>query len=444
MKLFSRNFQKGDFTEQTYLPGNPDRGWYQLYIFSLDESVDLIKLQESINAEDSLVLVIFDIGCYRDRDLDEAAMQYMREVLKFFLARDKEIILRITYDHEGKAAEREPEVFAQVKNHTLKIRELLEEFGSSIFIYQGILLGNRGDMLSSHFMERDKMRELMAILPSGVGEDTFFSVRKPSQIRNIYAESTLFGQGNFQEELHGVARPIGLFDDAILGSDTDFGTFAPQGTPGSDWESDWSRDKEMTFLDKISTRAPVGGEVIYGDGYGASLTPERLITELKRMHVTYLNRMHDSTVLNDWMRHNYMGRGPWMGISLYDYIGAHMGYRFLVRDVRITLMGKSDSEKACAVVVDIANVGFANLYTEPEVFLQYLAGNGEKGSKKMSCDLRLIDSGKKMTFTAIVGLFQNVSVNYAFYLYARRKRDGKVIYFANKMVGDSVYLGYVR
>lgn len=84
MKLFNRNFQKGDLTEQTNLPGNPDRGWYRLYTFSLDQGVDLQVLQESISADDSLALIMFDIGCYRDRDLDDAAMQYMRGVLSFF------------------------------------------------------------------------------------------------------------------------------------------------------------------------------------------------------------------------------------------------------------------------------------------------------------------------------------------------------------------------
>lgn len=444
MKLFNRNFQKGDLTEQTYLPGNPDRGWYQLFTFSLDEGVDLLKLQESINKEDSLVLVLFDIGCYRDRDLDEAAMQYMREILQFFLAQNKEIILRVAYDHEGKALEREPSLFAQVKSHALKIRELMEEFGSSIFVFQGVLTGNWGEMHSSRFMEKENLRELMAILTSGVGEDTFFATRKPSQIRTVYTESALFSQGNFGEELHGKVRPIGLFDDAILGSDTDYGTFGSAGAPDTDWENAWNREKELGFIEKISREAPVGGETIYGDGYGASLTQDRLLAELRRLHLTYLNRMYDRTVLDDWMRHNYTGRGPWMGISMYDYIGAHLGYRFLVRDVRISIMGKSDSEKACEVIVDIENVGFAKMYTEAEVTLQYLAGNGEKGSKKLTCDLRQIDSGKKMSFTAIIGLFQNAAISYAFYLTARRKRDGRVIYFANKMVGDSVYLGYIR
>ena len=93
MKLFNRNFQKGDLTEQTNLPGNPDRGWYRLYTFSLDQGVNLQVLRESISADDSLALIMFDIGCYRDRDLDDAAMQYMRGVLSFFVAMDTNKVL---------------------------------------------------------------------------------------------------------------------------------------------------------------------------------------------------------------------------------------------------------------------------------------------------------------------------------------------------------------
>lgn len=443
MKLFNRNFQKGDLTEQTNLPGNPDRGWYRLYTFSLDQGVDLQVLKESISADDSLALIMFDIGCYRDRDLDDAAMQYMRGVLSFFVAMDKEIILRIAYDHEGKALEREPSLFAQVKNHMLKVRELIAEFDSRIFVFQGVLTGNWGEMHSSRFLEKDKLREMTAILTSGIREDTFFSVRKPSQIRSIYTEAALFSQGNFQD-IHGTVRPFGLFDDAILGSETDYGTYAGNTAGDMDWESAWSRDKELGFIEKIGREAPVGGEAIYGEGYIDSISQERLLAELRRLHVTYLNSMYDRNVLDNWARHNYNGRGPWMGINLYDYIGAHLGYRFLIRDVKISFLGKSEGERACEVTVDIENVGFANLYREAEVYLSWLTGSGEKGSKKISCDLRLLDAGKRESYTAVVGLFGNAGTNYAFYLTIRRKQDGRVIYPANKMMGESVYLGYIK
>lgn len=443
MKLFNRNFQKGDFTEQTYLPGNPDRGWYRLYIFSLDQGVDLNVLKESISPDDGLVLVLFDIGCYRDRDLDDAAMQYMRGVLSFFTAMGKEIILRVAYDHEGKALEREPSLFSQVKNHLLKVRELVAEFGSSIFVYQGVLLGNWGEMHTSHFLDRDKLRELMAILSSGIDKETFFAVRKPSQIRNIYTEAALFSRGNFQD-IHGEVRPLGMFDDAIYGSETDMGTFAGNTAGDMDWESPWSREKELGFLEKTGREAPAGGEIIYGDGYMDSVSQDRMLAEFRRLHVTYLNSMYDREVLDSWARRNYTGRGPWMGINLYDYIGAHLGYRFLIRDVKISFLGKTDGERACEVTIDMENVGFANLYREAEVYLTWLTGDGEKGSKKLSCDLRLLDAGKRETYSAIVGLFGNAGTNYAFYLTIRRKQDGRVIYLANKMMGDSVYLGYIK
>lgn len=133
-----------------------------------------------------------------------------------------------------------------------------------------------------------------------------------------------------------------------------------------------------------------------------------------------------------------------MGINLYDYIGAHLGYRFLIRDVKILFLGKSEGERACEVTIDIENVGFANLYREAEVYLSWLTGSGEKGSKKISCDLRLLDAGKRESYTAVVGLFGNAGTNYAFYLTIRRKQDGRVIYPANKMMGESVYLGYIK
>ena len=55
---------------------------------------------------------------------------------------------------------------------------------------------------------------------------------------------------------------MGLFDDGILGSETDLGTFGVE--PGSEagWGSPWSTEDELIFEEQLCRYVPQGGEVL--------------------------------------------------------------------------------------------------------------------------------------------------------------------------------------
>ena len=87
---------------------NPKRGWYSIYSFTLPERPDFEELQWCLKKQESLCLVRVCIGNYAARSFDTPALTVFEEILSFFARHDKDMILRIIYDDEGKGMEHEP------------------------------------------------------------------------------------------------------------------------------------------------------------------------------------------------------------------------------------------------------------------------------------------------------------------------------------------------
>lgn len=425
------DFQKGYFTEQLNTLKNPSRGWYRIYTFLAEETPDFQKVWQDADTKDSLALVIINIGAYRESDegIDGTGLQNIRTILKFFARKGHDIILRITYDHEGKALEREPYFFSNVQLHMSQLAPIVKEFAEYIFIFQGLLVGNWGEMHTSRFLDSTKLRKLWEILRETVGEEVYFAVRRPAQWRSLHPDNC--GKKDLQYD------KMGLFDDAIFGSESHLGTFGTQAKENAGWEDLWKREDELRFEELLCTQVPNGGEAVCGEQYTASENHAETVDVLRRMHVTYLNRYYDEKILELWRRWKWTGAGVWQGRSLYEYIEGHLGYRFCVRDVEVALISKKD--RGFLVTITIENTGFANLYEEAEVLLEWNCRGRERYLHQLDCDLRTWNSG---TMRAVS--FRIPAVECDLYLFARRKRDGQRIYFANQSVqGNKVHLGRI-
>ena len=96
-------FQKADLTESTEERSNPARGWYQIHTFLAEKEPDFEELRWCLHPKDTLAFVLIDIGYFRDRDLDQEVLERICRILAFFSERAYDCIVRIVYDHEGKA-----------------------------------------------------------------------------------------------------------------------------------------------------------------------------------------------------------------------------------------------------------------------------------------------------------------------------------------------------
>ena len=77
------------------------------------------------------------------------------------------------------------------------------------------------------------------------------------------------------------------------------------------------------------------------------------------MHVSYLNCLHDATVINKWKTQIYQGNDIFNGVTGYDYITTHLGYRYTFVDSSINYTPFND---IFMIKLDIKNVGFSSSY----------------------------------------------------------------------------------
>lgn len=424
-------FQKADLSETEDKIANPERGFFQILPLCIGEPVDYEAIKSCLLPDESLVLVIFDIGAYIRTDLPAEALGQMREILGFFAEEGKDVILRGVYDREGKAMGREPSLFGQVSRHMEQIALLLAEPGIKVFIWQGLLVGNWGEMHGSRYLDDKYLCSLAELLQDYAAGKMYFAVRTPALLKKVLRT------GGLDE---AADKGCGLFNDAIMGSETDCGTYSVGET---------QRREEISYAAKAALCAPFGGEVVRGEATGGRSYAERLSREevlkyLSGMHVTYLNRQHDVSVLERWKREGF-----------YDYVEAHLGYRVRVTNVKAKVSaGTAGSTLSGKLFVE--NSGFAPIYSETESCIVTEDAAGERTSTPVLLDMRSPRSLEKDSradnrepdFTTRFEIDFSIDIPAAavrpvrFYLLTGRRRDGRTIRFANRQTPDgSVLLG---
>lgn len=402
-----------------YLP-NPGQGWYRVYTY--DAGVPFEQAGGAAAKGETLALVRISLERYREGPLPEDCLENIRAILVFFDKRGIDLILRVAYDFEGRGLEKEPDLFSQVEDHLRQLAPLIQTFEDRIVVFQGLLVGSWGEMHQSKFLSTGRIRALEKAFRSDGNGKVWLALRRPVFLRG------LAGRGNWAKER------LTLFDDAIGGSDTDMGTFGWKRRDEASWEEPWAREDELDFIETFCADAPFGGEaVLPGEGDGTA--PGEILRTLGRMHLSYLNCQHDPRQLARWREQKLRRRDVWNGVSLYDYIGAHMGYRFCVRNAAV-----KDGRRVLSV--EIENTGFGGLLQEAEAELVCVDSRGTRHSQPLDWDARMWRSGSCAICRAQIKLPPG-----ELYLGLRRKWDGYPIRFANEEAGLSAggktFDGYV-
>lgn len=416
-------FVPEDFIESNSALSNPACGWYHVYTFQAQPPLEGQPVAEEVWLDEScqrerLALVLIDIGAFRAALLSDAALNHISQIMEFFHGEQKQMLLRFAYDTQGKGLEREPASLAIIKGHMKQIGEAIGPHLEDILVIQGIFVGNWGEMHGSKFLDEVSMRELVGTLHGVTKGRCFLAVRTPAQWR------TITGSPGIKPE---VVRRLGLFNDGIFGSPTDMGTYGT--LAGAGRTAKWSRDEELEWQDRNMGAVPNGGEILSCYPLKGFRQAEQ---DLQKMHVCYLNSIYHPTQLEHWKKEAVTDAGCWQGISGYDYIARHLGYRFLVVDVAETWRRK--------LRITIKNCGFGNLCQEADCFLVIENGQDEIGRQNLDADAREWESGYETVLFVAIPPEKRCADN-KLYLLLRRRSDGKVLHFANRDAEEKVLLG---
>lgn len=400
---------------------NPGCGWYHVYTFRAEpeegKPVDQeIWLDESSDQE-RLALVLIDLGSFQDSLLSQASLDHIAQIMEFFSAQKKDLVVRFTYDVEGKGLEHEPESIDLIKDHMKQVYEVIEPYLNNILLMQGIFVGSWGEMHDSKFLDVDSMSELINTLYTLTRGQCFLAVRTPLQWRTLQAASKVS-----TECLH----KLGIFNDGIFGSITDLGTYGNSRT-GKSFEK-WERSQELNWQNDNVRYVLNGGEVL---AHYPLKSYTQAIPEFQKMHVSYLNSVYQLEQLNYWKDEQVEEIEGWEGVSGYDYIGRHLGYRFSVVDVI--------PESWNTFKITIQNTGFSNLCEEAECLL------GIETKEKMIWQPIYTDprtwEPSAQTVISVSLPKKEIMSGTKLYLSLRRKSDGLPIQFANQGAQEFIFLG---
>lgn len=386
-------------TESRRLVSSPYCGFYHLYGYMLSEEPvdDAEKWCRDMLANDSQSIVLLEINLrrYADRAVSRNALDQLDAIFSAFSTADKQIILRFVYDWDGKALQTEPSSRNTIEEHMAQTAPVVNRHSSHIFLMQGVFTGNCGEMNQTHFGENDDIIQLMTTLSQVVSPDIFLSVRTPQHLRTIIG----FGEPLSASQAYDgtLISRLGLYNDGMLGNDFDCGTYDDTPRAGSsDYTEKGTREEELDFQNILCQYVPNGGEAVLDNPYNEI---DAAIGDLSRMHVSYLSCDHDASVLNKWKKSVFRKADDiFDGVSGYDYIAAHLGYRFVAR--QLETRSADSSRTGSDLVLILENTGFSVSYRRFETnLLLHNDSRGQDISLPVSFDTRTLLPGNTCRIT---------------------------------------------
>lgn len=369
---------------------NPYIGWYQIYTYELSDNAtfDLSEVS-ALDQEAGLALLEFNLKNYADGPVSGTGLSKLSQILEVWRCTGRQLIVRFLYDWDGNALASEPSSLSVILNHMTQISEIVNRYSDCIYILQGIFIGSWGEMHNSRYANAEDMLTLIKHLCSLTSPSILLAVRTPQQWR-LFADSEepLTKSAAFDGSL---ASRLGLFNDGMLGSDTDLNTYGSDISFPSSYEKQ-SREDELKFQNSLCNYVPNGGEVVIPNPRN-DFSPA--VKDLSDMHVSYLNSEYDKDVLSKWQAKTYTGEGPYQGMNGLDYISRHLGYRYVLRSSKCPSV--LPWEKTASLSVTLENVGFSSCYRPFDISITLEeTTTGQTEQLSVTADTRLLIPGESI------------------------------------------------
>lgn len=398
------------FTESDKPLQNPYCGFYHIIGYTLSDGYTYSDGYKNAVTSYSEPLALLEINLknYRSADISEKGLEQLNDILAKWAKSPNgtKLILRFLYDWDGVALATEPDSIDIILKHIEQVSQSVNRYRDTVYIMQGVFIGNWGEMHSSKFQDENSVKQLIDKLNGVIDPSIYLSLRTPRQWRTFNCSSG--PKSNTR---------IGLFNDGILGSESDLGTYA-----------DSEREKELKFQNELCRYVPNGGEVVYNSNLSRL---ETAVSALKTMHISYLNEDYDSRVIEKWKNSVWTGEGVFNGCDGYSYIKAHLGYRYFIDSAGLKKSGFLRSEYTLEITVK--NNGFSSTLKPFESSVTLINKETEECIRiPIEADFECIDSESKKTFTAKLPVKELKQGEYLIYFSVKSKTSGHTVFMANE------------
>lgn len=436
------------YEETTAELDNPGGGFYCLHGYLLSEETtnetldELLARDIRLDEGDGLVLLEINLLRYRDAPLSARALAQLERILLAWEKADYQIILRFLYDWDGNAAATDPEDLAQITEHMTQAAPVVNAHAASVYTMQGTFAGSWGEMHGSKHTTPEAMCTLMEHLNEVIDPGIFLAVRTPAHRRTILNSAEAFPEKNT------LAVRLGLYNDGMLGSETDLGTYGEIDKHASVSLGDhWLRAQELAYQDEVCRHVPNGGEAVIDNPLNDL---DAALEAFRTMHVSYLNCKYQLEVLDKWRETPIQTDDKWNGMDGFTYIGRHLGTRYRCTEasaapfdcwkrdtasLSFTLANTAFSGSCRPLICRIRVVSDAD---ESVVFEQVVgtdsAENSDPAGRTGDADsLRALCNGEKLSLSLELPLRTLPDGAYRVYLSCETVTDGHALALANSL-----------
>lgn len=363
------------FDEQDVLSNNPEKGFYSSSTIGLNENglvlPDGYYLAVTKSKTNNLLYLKVDLSAFsgsmnktgNDLELTSAALSGLANILEQIKQNNNTIILRFVYDNNATGVVDGIDKFeprqAMLLRHIEQLGPTLTKYASTINVIQIGFYGLWGESyyntdINSH--PEYYKQTTQALLNATAGTDINIALRTPSYYTS-YREINIEDIENDITTSDEDAYRVGIFNDAYGASHDDLGTYT------------YDRERETNWLHNQASHTFFGGEAIVDAEYdpsnplsaiGSYNTAMYFIQEAFKLHTSYINWEWNQALHEQWAKQIYTGDDPYYyGKSALTYIENHLGYRFVVKEVRT--YENAESKGSLPIDITVENVGFANL-----------------------------------------------------------------------------------
>lgn len=329
-----------------------------------------------------LVLFFIDIGAFSsginggaDMPLDDAFFEAWHETFGNCRKNGCTVAVRFRYDANG-TADPEPAAFDALLSHIDQLDEhgFFDDIGDMLVYVEAGFVGKWGEQHGGKYTSLPYKAQLLQRLLEVVPDPVPVTVRTP----NIFAEWAgiklseindtelidSLTSSTYCPDIQKYRSRIGLYDDGYMGSDSDLGTYSDRAA-----ETEWLGRQTLTsyFGGEFS------GNLEFAQKYDTYL-PENAIPEMYKTHLSYINsnifQLYKDCTFNENCDVSGVDNSAYYGSSAFDFIRDHLGYRFVLRDSKLT--PEVAQGGSARVKFTVENTGFAGIIPEctPYVILE--------------------------------------------------------------------------
>ena len=358
--------QSLDYSEITDKINNPDQGFYRPIYVTVKE--DGVTYNENIITEETqLYHLRTDISAFSaannataDMELTEEALTGIDTLLSTLYEKEKSAIIRFVYDPGLNGSSNKEPAVDMIVTHITQLAPVLNKYPDTLTAIEVGLVGPWGEMHTSTIANAETIKTLIETFLTNT-VDIPILVRTPKMIYN-YLGITINDLAAYTISSDSKAYRLGLFNDGYLGSDSDLGTYS-------------NRETEVNWLTQQTSHLPYGGEVVIPESTLHNI--KNCLPEMFLLDLSYLNIEWNYEVIDKWEASTYTEASGedslYYGMTAFEYIQNHMGYRFVLKDSVFTYPEDLSSLK---IDLTLQNVGFGNLNRQKQATILFENSDG--------------------------------------------------------------------